>query len=113
VVVQPSVVTQPGVVVQPIVVGANLGPQPKDHLVFSIITLICCNFLIGALATLFSVKSRSSWRSNNALDAKKFSSWALYANIFALILGALTWFGVAAAIIYRIVQAVIVASYYG
>jgi hypothetical protein len=99
------------VIIQPreqVVVQA--GPKPKDHLIFSILTMILCQFIFGGIALLFSIMSRNRWRENNVIDATKFSQFSFIMNIVALVAGSLTWITVIVITIWRIVAAVMFAT---
>jgi hypothetical protein len=61
--------------------------KPKDHLVFSIISLIFLNLIAGIIALVFSVKTRRAWRRQRYQDAREYSKMSFIFNIIAVVLG--------------------------
>uniref|UniRef100_A0A8C4R6S6 Uncharacterized protein n=1 Tax=Eptatretus burgeri TaxID=7764 RepID=A0A8C4R6S6_EPTBU len=62
--------------------------EPKDYMAWSIFSLLCCNFMCGVPAIIFSCLVASN---RHAPEAKPYSKTALWLNIISLSLGVITW----------------------
>ena len=81
----------PGNYVQPLAIREELGVQPKDHLICSIVTLLICNLICGGVAIFFSLRSRKSWQEKKYTNASKYSRWSRILNIMGIVVGAIMW----------------------
>ncbi|XP_056400023.1 dispanin subfamily A member 2b-like [Hyla sarda] len=73
------VTVQPGAAPHP--------PPPSDHLVWSIMNLICCCMPLGLAALIFSIKTRNAHYENDAPLAAGHSHTAKALNIAATVIG--------------------------
>jgi len=67
----------------------NSDVVPNDYLYWSIFNTICCAIFLGAIAIVYSVKTRQSIKNHDLANAQEQSSVAFKMNLVALIFGLL------------------------
>jgi len=86
---------------------------PRDYLVWSIITTICCCFWFGIVAIIKSVRARDAISNGDRVGAMEASKMAKLCNILGTVFGIITIIGI---IVYYVVFYQSLAnsySYYG
>lgn len=86
---------------------------PRDYLVWSIITTICCCFWFGIVAIIKSVRARDAISNGDRVGAMEASKMAKLCNILGTVFGIITIIGI---IVYYVVSYQSLAnsySYYG
>jgi hypothetical protein len=76
--------------------------KPRNYLHFSLTIFFMCNFVIGAIAIYFSIKSRRFYKENQVIQAKKYSKRALKTNITAVVVGVITYVALFSWLIYYV-----------
>jgi hypothetical protein len=61
----------------------NSDVVPNDYLYWSIFNTICCAIFLGAIAIVYSVKTRESIKNHDLANAQKQSSVAFKMNLVA------------------------------
>ena|GEM_PF-2967186 len=69
-------------------------PRVPDYLIWSIFTICCCNQILGIIALLFAVLSKSDLDAGRYDSAIQKSSIAFWCNVISLVLAVLIWGGV-------------------
>ncbi|MEE6481936.1 hypothetical protein FKM82_013075 [Ascaphus truei] len=80
-------VSRPNVVLLQQSVLTTTTTPPRDYLMLSIFTLLCCFVPFGVAALIFSIKTRDSVHLGDVISAKKNSHWALILNSAAMLTG--------------------------
>lgn len=91
------------VTTQPSVQQVTFQPKPENYLVLSIFTCLCCCWLLGIFAIMYSLQVDSSWTVGNYEEARRSSRTALHLNIATVIVGIVL--GVVAGVAYGIARA--------
>ena len=64
---------------------------PSTYLPWSIINLLCCNFLFGIISLIFSVQVKNRLTDGRLEQAKYMSKLTLIFNLIGTTLGLITW----------------------
>lgn len=68
-------------------------PRPGNYLVFSLLMLLCCCQPLGIITLILSLLVNNSYESGSYDQARSYSRWALWLNVFGLVGGVLFWVG--------------------